>query len=125
MPEQRAATFEAIEEPLGRLDPAVLQTITDFFVAATTSRHYAMLTTRRWPVVESFRALAATYPMAMWVLRFVSGGEEPTVEQAVDIVGAIDRGERCAGLTGRRHRVRIRRLARMGQLQRLAAWYAR
>jgi len=125
LPDQPPATFEALEEPLGTIDIEVLRPITAFYARAAASRHYAMLTTRSWPVLDSFRALAATYPVAMWTLRLVCGGQRPTVQRAVDVVAMIDRGQRYAALAGGRHRARVRRLAQMGQLQRLAAWYAR
>ncbi len=118
-------TFKELERPLGHLAVDVLHPLTTYFEAAAASKHYALLGRRKWPLVESFRALATSYPVAMWILRLACGDRPPAVEDVIDVVGAIDRGQGYAPLVGRRHRVRINALARLGELPRLAIWYAR
>jgi hypothetical protein len=41
----------------------------------------------------------------------------------IDVVGAIDRGQSYPLLAGRRHRRRVRLLARRRELARLVIWY--
>lgn len=124
-PDFPQATFEALERPLGPLSVEALRPLTTFYEAAAASKHYAVLSRRRWSLTESFRALALTYPVAMWLLRFACGGRSPEVEDVVEVVGAIDRGERYGPLAGRRHRRRVRNISRLGQMPQLLAWYAR
>jgi lysine-N-methylase len=119
------ATFAALEEPLGHLDAAVLQPLTAFFETAAASKHYAFLGHAGWPVIESLRALAVTYPVALWLLRLRCGRRRPEVDDAIDVVGAIDRGQGYAPLCGRRQRRRIASLSSLRELTRLVVWYAR
>ncbi len=118
-------TFAELERPLGHLGAEVLQPLGRYFEVAAASKHYALLGRRSWPLVESFRALAASYSVAMWILRLTCGQRPPAVEDVIDAVAAIDRGQGYGPLVGRRHRVRISTLAGSGELPRLLAWYAR
>jgi len=118
-------TFADLERPLGHLGAEILQPLSRYFEVAAASKHYALLGRRTWPLVESFRALAASYAVATWMLRLACGDRPPAVEDVIDAVGAIDRGQGYAPLTGRRHRVRLSALARRGELPRLLIWYAR
>lgn len=118
-------TFEALERPMGPLDAAVLRPLTSFFEANAASKYYAMMGRSGWSLVESFRALALTHPLALWMLRLVCGNRPPQPEDMIDIVGAIDRAQGFALLAGRRHRKRVKSLARQRELARLVVWYAR
>ena len=124
-PDSHPTTFEALERPLGHLGEEVLRPVTAYFEAAAGSRQYAILGRRGWSIVESFRALALAHSIALWLLRLVSTDRSPDVEDAISVVGAIDRGQGYAPLAGRRHRTRLARLARLGELARVVAWYAR
>jgi lysine-N-methylase len=116
-------TFEALERPLGPLDAAVLRPLTAWFEAMAASKYYATPGRSGWSLVESFRALALAYPLALWLLRLSCGGRPPQVEDMIDVVGAIDRGQSYPMLAGRRHRRRVRSLARQRELARLVVWY--
>ena len=69
--------------------------------------------------------MAMSYPVAMWLLRLACGTRTPQAKDAIDIVGALDRGQAYAGLSGYRHRQRISSLGKNRQLGRLIAWYGR
>lgn len=118
-------TFEDLERPLGHLAVEVLRPLNTYFEVAAASKHYALLGRRSWSLVESFRALAMAYPVAMWILRLVCGERSPALEDVIEVVVAIDRGQGYAPLVGRRHRAQINTLARLGELPRLVVWYAR
>ena len=49
----------------------------------------------------------------------------PTVDDVIDVVTAIDRGQGYGPLSGRQHRRRIRNLSQLGEVERAAVWYAR
>jgi hypothetical protein len=124
-PDVPETTFEALERPLGHLPEPVLRPITAYFEASAASGQYAVLGRRGWSIVESFRALAVSHPVALWMLRLVSIGRPPEQEDTVGVVAAIDRGQGYARLAGRGHRSRMANLAGLGELARLVAWYAR
>ncbi len=118
-------TFEGLEEPLGHLPGAVLRGLDAYFEAAAASKRYAVLSRRGWPLLESFRAMALSHAVALWLLRLSCGPRTPQAEDVCKVVGALDRGETYAPLAGRRHRARVGSLKRLGDLPRLIAWYAR
>lgn len=119
------ATFESLEEPLGPLDPRIMEPLNLFLETSAASSRYVLLRPSGWNVVDGFRSLALTYAAGMWLARFFSHEAELTRDAMVDIVVALDRGQGFEPLTGSRHRHRIRGLSRPGQLAGLVAWYAR
>lgn len=58
-------------------------------------------------------------------MRWVSHGREPTTNDMINLVVALDRGNGYAPLTGQIQRQRLRLLAMDNQLERLVVWYAR
>ncbi len=119
------ADFESIEEPLGHLDEDVQRPFVSYFEATAVSKQYAVVSRTAWSVVEKFRALALAYPVALWMLAYFRSTDGVTHEQAIDMVTTIDRGQGHDALVGTMHRRRISTLARLGELERLAVWYAR
>jgi lysine-N-methylase len=119
------AKFEELDRPLGHLGADVLDPLAAYLETAAVSKHYALLGRRRWPLVESFRALALTHAVAMWLLRLSCGGRPPQAEDTIDAVAAIERGQGYAALTGRRHRRHVASLTRLQALVPLVVWHAR
>jgi lysine-N-methylase len=124
-PQFPAATFEQLEEPLGRLDAALYLPLTRFIETTAESWSYALANRSGWSVTESLRQLAVTYPVGLWLLRWASAGRQPTLADVLDIVTALDRGQGYAPLAGGQQRHRLRALATLEQLPRLVAWYGR
>ena len=118
-------TFTGLERPLGHLGEDVLRPLNDYFQSMAISKRYAVCGRPGWPLVDRFRAMAASYPVAMWFLRLTSAGRQPTAEDAVDAVITIDRGESYSALFARAHRQRLAALVRLKQFERLVAWHAR
>ena len=119
------STFESLQRPLGHLDEAVLRPLAGYFEAMVASLRYAALNRPGWSIVESFRAVALSYAVGMWVLRLACGDRTPGVEDAVEAAMLLDRGQGYAPLLGHRHRWRVAILSRQRELARLAVWYAR
>jgi lysine-N-methylase len=124
-PQFPSATFEQLEEPLGRLDAGLYQPFARFIEATSESWSYALANRGGWSITESLRQLAITYPVGMWLLRWASSGREPTLADVLDIVTALDRGQGYGPLAGRQERRRLRVLAMLDELPRLVAWYGR
>ena len=96
-----------------------------YFETTATSNQYVVVSRPGWSVIEKCRALIIAYPVALWMLRYFCGNEPPTVEHVIDMVTAIDRGQGHGPLAGRQHRRRIASLVALGELDRIAVWYAR
>jgi lysine-N-methylase len=118
-------TFEDLERSLGHLDEPVQRPINRFFETHAASLQYALVGRAGWTLTQSYRALALSYPVGMWLLRICCTGRAPTPSDTIDMVTIMDRAQGYAPLMARNHRSRIAILARMGQLERLAMWYAR
>lgn len=118
-PEFPAATFAQLERPLGPLTDEVALPLNRYIETHVTSKQYAVVG-RRKSLVESFRTLALTYPMALWLLRLASGQDAPTVKDMLDIVTALERGYGMSSLSRG-----ATAMANTQQLERLVAWHAR
>ena len=114
-----------LEEPLGQLPPAIDFPLVRLIEASSASYIYALADRRGWSVVESIRGLVATFPLGLWLLRWSSLGREPTTDDMIRIVVALDRGQGFAPLTGQLQRLRLHFLARNNELERLIVWYGR
>ncbi len=128
-PKFPAAKADQLERPLGPLPDDVLRPLNRFFEAHAASQQYA-LADPKLPLATSFRRLAFTFPMALWMLRWatVDGGNmatpttpcHPTPDDMVQIVVALERGYVLPALAPA-----ATLLASTGQLERLIAWYGR
>jgi lysine-N-methylase len=118
-PRFKPISSEQLERPLGPLAEDVLLPLRRFFETHAVSKRY-LLAQSKSSLVASIRRLVFTYPMAMWMLRWLSIDCEPTADDMILIVVALERGSalpalnRAAGF-----------LAESGQLERLIAWYGR
>ena len=119
-----AVTFDALEQPLGHLSQAVQRPLVRLYEANACSLQYAIAARPGWSIVESFRAFALAYPIALWILRWCSHGREPNLADAIEMVTIIDRGQGQRALIGPNHRRRVSIIARSGELERLIVWYA-
>ncbi|NLE38095.1 MAG: YkgJ family cysteine cluster protein [Pirellulaceae bacterium] len=119
------ATFDSFDRPLGRLAEEIMRPITEYFETAVLSRRFMMLGRSRWPITDSFRALALSHAIVLWLGRLTSNGREPTVDDAVEAIIAVDRAQGFAPLCGRRHRQRVAGLEYLDQLEVLVSWYDR
>jgi lysine-N-methylase len=119
------AAFADLERPLGALPDDVLRPLTRYFERAVVSLRYAMFKGGRWSIVEGFQALALGFPVALWMLRFACGQRAPAVQDVINVVMMLDRGETNGCFLGLQHRWRTNSLMNDHQLSRLVAWYAR
>jgi lysine-N-methylase len=119
------ATFEQLEQPLGRLEAGVYQPLARMIETTAASWSYALANRGGWSVVESVRMLAINFPVGLWLLRWISAGRAPIAADMPEIITALDRGQGYAPLAGAKQRHRVQVLARLGELERLIVWYAR
>lgn len=118
-------TFNDLEEPLGPLPMEVQEPLIRFYQTNVASLQYTLASRRQWTVCESFQALALAYPVALWLLRWLSHGREPSRDDAIQLVTMLDRGQGLAALCGAQHRRRVKLLNASNAITQLLAWYAR
>jgi lysine-N-methylase len=118
-PQFPSVCLDRLERPLGPRADDVLRPLTRFYESHAVSKRY-LLDQPRSTLVASVRRLAFTFPMALWMLRWLSINREPTADDLILIVVALERGSalpalnRAAGY-----------MAETGQLECLIAWYGR
>lgn len=117
--------FSQLEESLGVLEPEIYRPLARYLETLGASFQYALARRAGWSIVESFQSLALTYPLGLWMLRWVCAGRQPTVQDMADIIVALDRGQGYIPLSGFRQRTRLNMLANSGDLARMVIWYAR
>lgn len=123
-------TFAALNEPLASansalLRPEIQKPLERYLATSAASYQYALANRSSWSIVQSIRALAMTFPIALYLLRWATAGREPTLEDVAKIVATLDRGQGFASLAGPRYRTVLGLLDFQNDLERLAVWYAR
>jgi lysine-N-methylase len=113
------AEIDELERPLGPLPAEVLLPLERFFEAHALSKRFVINSPRR-SLVEGYRCLAFTYPMALWLLRWLTAGRSLTDDDTVTIVVALERGLALPALTPA-----TGYLVDSGELERMIAWYGR
>ena len=119
------ATLEALDKPLGVMRPEIYVPLARFMETNSASFMYAISDRQSWSVVDSIRGLALRFPVALWMLRWLAQDRQPTVQDVVQVVVALDRSQGFAPLCGTNHRWRLSMLGANGELERLVVWYAR
>ncbi len=123
-PGQPPATFESLEEPRAKPETQILRPIELFFTSHAASRRYAILPKKTWSIVDSFRRLAMSYAIAMWMVRLLQLENPENQKQAGEIVMTIDQALGGELLEDWFHRDAVRDIARRG-LDDLVIWYSR
>jgi lysine-N-methylase len=123
-------TFDMLEAPLGSLhaeltSPEFQRPIERFLTTSAASYQYALAHRRGWSVWQSICALAMSFPLALYLLRWGAVGREPSVTDVTYIVSALDRAQGFPSLSGGRYRRVLNLLQWHGDLERLVVWYAR
>jgi lysine-N-methylase len=124
-PKFPVATFAGMEQPLGRIDPAIVAPLGRFFEASARSHTFALANRSGWSVLESWLELALMYPAALYLLRWATAGRSPEPGDIHEIITALDRAQGYAPLSGLQQRTRLRAMMVDNQLIRLLAWYGR
>jgi Fe-S-cluster containining protein len=124
------ATFATLNEPLATLHPQLLRPelqrpFERYLATSAASFQFALANRGSWSIVHSIRALALTYPLGLYLLRWATAGREPTPRDVANMVSMLDRGQGFATLSGTRYRWTLDLLESLGEFERLAVWYAR
>lgn len=116
--------FDEIEKPLGAMPPEIYLPLSRFIETTSSSFLYALADRRGWSVLQSIRGLALLFPVGLWLLRWLSQGRTPMVQDMLNIVVALDRSQGYEPLSGSLQRWRLSTLSANAELERLVVWYA-
>jgi lysine-N-methylase len=117
--------FEELEKPRGVMLPEVYLPLTRFIETTSASFMYAIADRQGWTMIESIRGLALLFPVGLWLVRWLTQGRQPSVQDMLNVVVALDRSQGYAPLSGILHRLRLSTLSFDNQLERLVVWSAR
>ncbi len=117
------STFETLEQPIGIKPPEVYLPLTRMIETTSATYLYALADRNGWTVTDSIRGLALLFPVGMWMLRWQASSHEPTVEDMLNIVVALDRSQGYKPLCGRQQRLKLSMLGFNGELERLVVSY--
>lgn len=118
------AEMDELEKPLGVFRPEIYVPLARFIETNAGSLMYAISDRNGWSVIDSIRGLAIRFPVALWLMRWLTHDREPTVQDMLHIICTLDRSQGYEPLSGFGHRSRLSILAANGELERLVVWYA-
>lgn len=122
------ASFAELEQPEGELPPDAHGVLDRCFRVRLAAMRYFGHAHFGWSLLDGYFALAAVYPVLIWMMRWRRRGDDrPThrdaLLQALSIVDAAH--DHLPYLGYRREQRRLRLLVSTGDLDRLIAWYSR
>jgi lysine-N-methylase len=120
-----AASFQSLEQPLPETPEEIWLPFNRFFEKEIAARQFLLLGDKTWTLFDCFRMTAISYAVALWILRLTAGPYRPDLEMMFKTIRTIDRGQGYDLLLGARNKRRIRFLSRLGEIERILAWYAR
>lgn len=128
-PEFTPIAFADLESPFGPLPPAADEMLIRYLRVKLQGLHFCGRAYYNVPLVEGFQSLALVVPVVLWLARWLAAGrgghslELDDVSRALNIADHHHGYSPAFGQSGFRGRVRL--LARLDEISKLAAWYGR
>lgn len=121
--------FEALEAEFGPLPAEAEALLIRYLRVKLQGMHFCGAAYYDAPLVEGFQSLALVIPVVLWIARWLATGAGRKSLDADDVARAMSIADHHHGyspLFGQRSsRGRVRLLARLDDVARLAAWYGR
>ncbi len=128
-PEFSPASFADLERPFGPLPAAADDMLIRYLRVKLQGLHFCGRAYYNVPLVEGFQSLALVVPAVLWLARWLAAGQGrqqlnfDDVSRAMNIADHHHGYSPAFGQSGFRGRVRL--LARVDDISKLAAWYGR
>ena len=128
-PEFAAVPFADLERPFGTLPPEVDEMLIRYLRVKLQGLHFCGRAYYNVPLVEGFQSLALVVPVVLWLARWLAAGQGRRQLNFDDVLRALNIADHhhgyspAFGQSGFRGRVRL--LARLDDISKLAAWYGR
>jgi lysine-N-methylase len=121
--------FADLELSFGPIPAEAEEILTRYLRVKVQGLHFCGAAHSGEPLVEGFQSLALMIPVVLWIARWLAAGERRARFETEDIARALAIADHHHGYSpvfgqpGFRGRVRL--LARLDDISRLAAWYGR
>ena len=124
----REVPFADLERPFGGLPASAEKIFSRYLRVKIQGLHFCGRAYYGVPLVEGFRSLALIYPAVMWLSRWLAAGRGRNVLETDDMAEALAIADHHHGYSpafGQRNfRRRVQILARLGDIEKLCAWYS-
>jgi lysine-N-methylase len=121
--------FATLEEPFGSLPNGAEELLTRYFRVKIQGLHFFGPAYYDIPFAEGFQSLALIVPSIFWIARWIAasaGRHSLLLEDLQHAIAIADHHHGYSPLWGQfGFRSRVRTLAKLGDLERLIAWYSR
>jgi lysine-N-methylase len=121
--------FAYLERPFGQLPPAVDEMLIRYLRVKLQGLHFFGWGYYNVPLVEGFQSLATVIPVVLWLARWLAAGQGRNRLGLEDVLRALNIADHHHGYSPafaqRGFRGRVRLLARLDDISKLAAWYGR
>lgn len=128
-PGLREVPFDQLEQPFGGLPAGAEELFTRYFRVKIQGFHFFGPAYYDVPFVEGFQSLALVVPSVLWIARWIAASADRqtlTLDDLQQALAIADHHHGYSPLWGSYgFRSRIRTLARLGDIERLIAWYSR
>lgn len=128
-PQLKEVPFDTLEQSFGPLPDGAEELFTRYFRVKIQGLHFFGAAYYDVPFVEGFQSLALIMPSILWIARWIAASESRQTLLLEDIQQAFTIADHHHGyspLWGQYgFRSRVRTLARLGDIERLIAWYSR
>lgn len=125
----REVPFSQLEQPFAGLPAGAEELLTRYFRVKIQGFHFFGPAYYDVPFVEGFQSLALVVPSVLWIARWIAASDDRqtlTLEDLQLAVTIADHHHGYSPLWGEySFRSRVRTLARLGDIERLVAWYSR
>ena len=125
----REVPFSQLEQSFGGLPAGAEELLTRYFRVKIQGLHFFGPAYYDVPFVEGFQSLALIVPAILWIARWIAASADRqslTLEDLQQAVTIADHHHGYSPLWGEySFRSRVRTLARLGDIERLIAWYSR
>ncbi|MDB5392278.1 MAG: Flagellin N-methylase [Planctomycetaceae bacterium] len=121
--------FARLEEPFGELPNGADELLTRYFRVKIQGLHFFGPAYYDIPFAEGFQSLALIVPSILWIARWIAasaGRQKLALDDLQNAIAIADHHHGYSPLWGQYgFRSRVRTLAKLGDIERLIAWYSR
>jgi len=128
-PEFKEVPFTQLEQSFGPIPAEAQEILTRYFRVKIQGHHFCGRAYFDFPLVDGFRSLVLVYPAVLWLARLLAASDDRSTLRTSDVASALAIADHthayspALGTSNARRRVHT--MARLGDIEKLCAWYSR